>query len=293
MIEKYFQSLELDDFELFTEGSVGNIFNQYNNYKTISNSMQSLSKTELIKRGFVDKDGILSANVLQNLYSENITPLFRKSTTSNETYIALWLSKIIQDAKLLIANGQIKQFTGLSKENLEELVHLSIDESIINHLPNYFAERGIVLIYEKSFPGMKLDGAVLQLSSGHPVIGISFRYPRIDHFWFTLLHELSHVVLHLDTLASPIIDDLETPSEELIERQANLLAKNTFVPRNVWRTCEAKYDSKDEAVINFAKKVKIHPAIVAGLLQHEKNKFDIYGSIVNKINTRKQVFGDE
>ena len=31
-----------------------------------------------------------------------------------------------------------------------------------------------------------------------PVIGLTLRYDRIDHFWFCLLHELAHVGRHMD-----------------------------------------------------------------------------------------------
>ncbi|MGA3843425.1 ImmA/IrrE family metallo-endopeptidase [Ralstonia nicotianae] len=47
------------------------------------------------------------------------------------------------------------------------------------------------------------DGVVFCLDDGHPVIGLSLRHPRLDIFWFTLMHELAHIVLHKELLTEP------------------------------------------------------------------------------------------
>ena len=55
----------------------------------------------------------------------------------------------------------------------------------------------IALEYVPHLPRTHLDGAALKSHEGRPVIGLTLRYDRIDNFWFTLLHELAHVGLHL------------------------------------------------------------------------------------------------
>ncbi len=47
-------------------------------------------------------------------------------------------------------------------------------------------------------PRTYLDGAVLKLPDGTPVIGLTLRYDRVDNFWFCLLHELAHVGRHME-----------------------------------------------------------------------------------------------
>jgi len=39
--------------------------------------------------------------------------------------------------------------------------------------------------------------------------------------------------------------------------------------------------------------IGIHPAIVAGMLRHEKDSYTIFNKIINKTNTRKLVFNHE
>ena len=72
------------------------------------------------------------------------------------------------------------------------------------------------------------------------------RYDRIDNFWFTLLHELAHVGLHL---AGPGRDaafvdgfSLRAPEARVgdtTELDADRWAEQTLISDEVWQPCEA------------------------------------------------------
>jgi HTH-type transcriptional regulator/antitoxin HigA len=233
--------------------------------------------------------------LFQSIHSNTLGGLFRKSNTSNIALCSAWQTRVSTIAKLLVAANQIDDFRGIEKRDLKDIAKRSPDETIIKILPTILAKKGVVLVYERALPRMKLDGVVFKLESGHPVIGISFRYPRLDNFWFTLMHELAHINLHFDHLLDPIFDDLDLEGEktDIIEIQANRLAKGSFVERSVWRNCRAKYTSNEDVVIDFASEIGIHPAIVAGMLQKELGLYSVYRKIVDKVNVRKEIFGDE
>jgi len=40
------------------------------------------------------------------------------------------------------------------------------------------------------------------------------RHDRLDNFWFTLVHELAHALLHLDDENIAFFDDTEVRSEQ-------------------------------------------------------------------------------
>lgn len=282
-----------DDFQV-----VNNSINSTNAYETslcFLDFLKQLPQKELIKNGWVNKSDDVSSLVplFNEIMGNQFQTLFRRSSSADDTLLTFWLSKISMLSKQKIINGSVSAFKGLSKSHLKEIAQLSVDESNVLRLPDILASHGVILVYERSIPGMKVDGAVFKLFSGNPVIGISFRYPRLDHFWFTLMHELSHIVLHLEQLDTPIIDDLEDENKEIVELEANMLAKNSFVEKAIWRNCPPKYALHDKAILyEFAKSINIHPAIIAGLLRHEKNNYTIYNQITNN-NIRKVVFGDE
>jgi HTH-type transcriptional regulator/antitoxin HigA len=95
-------------------------------------------------------------------------------------------------------------------------------------------------------------------------------------------------------LKTPIIDDFDNEEQKAsdTEIQANRLAKNSLVSRDQWRNCSIRCTSP-ELVVEFADSVGIHPAIVAGLLRKELNRYDMYSRIVNQVDTRELVFNHE
>ena len=76
---------------------------------------------------------------------------------------------------------------------------------------------------------MKIDGAAF-LVDEIPVIGMTLRLDAVDNFWFTLLHEVAHVILHYRTgLASGFFDDVDNPAiDELESRSRTIRERHTY-----------------------------------------------------------------
>ncbi len=167
---------------------------------------------------------------------------------------------------------------------------MSVDPQVVRQLPSILAEFGIILVYVYALPGMSADGAVFHLSTGHPVIAMSLRFPRLDYFWFTLLHELAHLVLHNDQLKEPVFFNVEAEEKDRAEKAANRLAKDSIVDRESWRNCEPKYDPTDRAVHAYAAEQGVHPSLIAGLLRKESGNYKRYSSIINEHDVRAIIF---
>lgn len=278
-----------DDFELFKSSDNSSGASLYESYKSLKAHFENLPKKELVERGWISsKDDISSlTDLFRDIHSDNANTLFRKSDSANLSLSSIWLSKVKSYAEAKVVTSAIPEFNGLSKTELKELAQLSPNVSILVELPRILAQKGIAVIYCRSLPGMKVDGAVFRLSSGNPAIGMSLRYPRLDYFWFTLMHELAHVSLHLDIIDNPILDDLDIDSESDIEISANRLAKQSFVDRRVWRNCEPKYDKSIDAITNFSESIGIHRSIVAGMLRKEFGNYASYSTVVNEYDVRE------
>lgn len=283
-----------NDFSVKNNSS-SNAHDLYNSYKIYKSRLKSLPKSELIRRGWISSkdDSTSLVNYFQDIHEQKLSTLYRKTDNADNSLVSLWLSQVKYSAELSVAINSTPSFQGLDKERLSEFAQMSVDENILLELPKFFARLGIVLVYLRSLPTMKLDGAVFKISSGNPVIGISFRYSRLDNFWFTLLHELAHVCLHMDLLNDPILDDLDLVSDSEIEVSANRLAKNSIVEKRLWRNCEPRYNKSQQAIERFSKKVGVHRNLIAGLLRREEGNYASYSTIINSINTRKVVFGND
>ena len=103
------------------------------------------------------------------------------------------------------------------------------------------------------------------------MVALSLRYDRIDGFWQTLAHELSHV-RHGDR---PLVDNnlvgasREEPDEE-IERRADKEASEWLIHPNKLTSFIARTKPRfsKRRIIQFANLHQIHPGIVVGQLQY-------------------------
>lgn len=262
------------------------------NFKSIKPSIPWRALEDL---GWIEKGDRSLSQIAPYLLSSvnNAQTLYRKTTDGETWEIALWKARVHMKAlEVLAEDSQLNYRVGsLDEDFLKELVKLSRDPSSIPTLPKMLREKGVILIFERSLPSLKTDGLVYRIGNGIPVIALSFRYSRLDNFWFTFLHEIAHVIKHYDLLDETIIEDLDSVPISKIEKQANRFAKNTIVPRFIWERCEAKYTHSLSSVNKLAEQLEVHPALIAGMLRRDLNNYSLFSSVVGGINTREIVFG--
>jgi len=284
-----------DKFKVFSESKQTNALEEYKQFKHFSELVRSLPKTELIKRGWIEQgsDPINFIDFYKEITNPQNAVLFRKAKDASDALAGAWLANTRTQAQFEFLSGKIAPFQGLTLEDVKEIAQLSVNVGVVKELPEILANKGIILIYNLFLPGMKLDGAVFKLSSGTPVIGLSLRFPRLDNLWFTLLHELAHIYKHLDKIETPILEDLETDSEDRIEVEANRIAKNSIVSKYLWRNCEVKYKSNKETLEKFANEIGVHKALIAGLLRKESGNYELFSKEVTEVNIRNLIFNND
>jgi len=274
-------SASIDDF-FVTSNSEETFDDLLNSYSKFDDLLNKLPK----KLNISDEDSKLK--FFREIHSHRKGEmLYRKRDDANDVLCMYWLSRVKELASYYVLYNDIPKFKGIDKDELKSIVQISKDISKISSIEHVLAKKGIILVTEKSIPGLKLDGAVFMLGSGQAVVSLSLRYKRLDYFWFTLMHELAHLCLHVDELESVIIENLDSDAKSLIELEADKLALNSSVPKNIWRNCPPKYSPSEETVIAFSKKMGIHPVIVAGRLRKELNRHDMFSKMINKIDVRE------
>jgi len=151
-------------------------------------------------------------------------------------------------------------------------------------------KNGIAVVILHYLPGTHLDGLVMMRPDGHPVIALTLRHDRLDNFWFTLAHELAHVVLHLSQGDTSIfIDDLETHGKKnKKEKEADTLASGLLIPEKEWAESKLTRTPRPERVQELATRVHVHPSIVAGRVRYEKGDYSMFSDLVGSRLLRKQ-----
>jgi HTH-type transcriptional regulator/antitoxin HigA len=149
-------------------------------------------------------------------------------------------------------------------------------------------------VIEGGLPGMSVDGASFHPKGVGPVLAMTLRYDRLDNFWFTLLHELGHIALHLvepsDDVFIDSIEDGQNDDNQEAEAEADAFAKDGLVPRDTWLRSDARRLGSESSVVSLAKQLGIHPAIVAGRIRYERKEFRIFNDLVGVGGVRDLIF---
>lgn len=148
-----------------------------------------------------------------------------------------------------ISEYTVDELTGIEKF-LKDLSDCGVKFIVLSHLAHTY-----------------LDGATF-MDDENPVIVYTGRYKRLDNFWFTLAHEIAHVLLHLKGDVCFVDDDSHSNNEA--EKEANELAQAMLkhgVIIKYFRNHEG-YLTKGKLAL-ASKVLGIHSSIIAGSLAHD------------------------
>jgi HTH-type transcriptional regulator/antitoxin HigA len=258
-------------------------------------SLEDYPFNDMYHMGFFDFSGTLSEAKQQ--YEECLEQLFsvfigrpqtlvlcRNSEREvNQNALRAWQAKV-----LAMANRQIPMEIKAERigiDQIKEIVRMSAFTTGPLKALDYLAEFGIPLVILQHLPKTYLDGACFRSPGGRSIIGLTLRHDRQDNYWFTLVHELAHIFLHLqegDDLV--FMDDTERAVEDCDakEMEANQLASDLLIPAEVWeRNREQLLETNDSSYISkIAENLGVCPAIIAGRIRHEKKDYSIHSKLL-------------
>lgn len=178
----------------------------------------------------------------------------------------------------------------LESRSLEvKKINLSLLESYIPTIrkmtiedPNIFCEKlidilsdcGIALVFLPHLKGSYLHGATFY-NQNKIVIGLTVRGKDADKFWFSLFHELGHILKgHINQSNGTSEDD---------ENEANIFAQNTLISEDLLNHYINNYQISESSIIEYSKIIEIDPGILVGRLQKENYiRFDMYNNLKKK-----------
>ncbi len=255
---------------------------------------------ELKSRGFIS-DGRSAEDLQEQIFSlveatdfEDLERLvlaevgggskFRKTVTgeSSHDYLGFWIllakKLVLKNQKAIKVYNQDKVLEVANKAN-----EYSLQKEGVNKILNDFNNAGLTIKIFPSFSKTKVDGAATFIHEGQPLIVLSMRYDRIDNFFFTLLHEVGHVVLG-HAKERTFFDDLSVrhPKTDQLEIEANEFAQQRL------KTSDLKNSHSHIINRSFIEKLaemkSVNPGILVGALQHsEKLEYWNYREYLTKV----------
>lgn len=140
-------------------------------------------------------------------------------------------------------------------------------DEFLPRLRQIFSECGVVFVLLPHLKNSGINGAVKWLNSDRVILAMNDRRNYADTFWFSLFHEIKHVLQQKNKIVfvSTTVNDLD----DELEAEADQFARDTLIPPDQYATFAPSPYTSDAEIIRFAKNIQIHPGIVAGRLQHD------------------------
>lgn len=190
-----------------------------------------------------------------------------------------WLQTAINIGK----DMEVDQF---SKSKLEKYIPeiremtLQSPGVFLPRLKEIFSECGVSFVLLPHLKNSGINGAVTWVNNHKVILAINDRRSFADTFWFSLFHEIRHVLQekHKLTLISFSSKNIEK-MDKMLEEDADLFAQEILIPTDDYKSFVAISNFTEYEVCQFAKKIKIHPGIVVGRLQ--KDKYIDYSKLNN------------
>ncbi len=133
-------------------------------------------------------------------------------------------------------------------------------------LTELFADAGVAFVVIPELPKTGANGVARWLTDRKALIQLNLRYKWQDIFWFTVFHEICHVLKHGHQ--NIIIEGIDKHGP--FEEEANEWAANFLVPADAWTEFQGRAPFTKSDVISFARQLAISPGIVVGRLQRER-----------------------
>ncbi|MXV38714.1 ImmA/IrrE family metallo-endopeptidase [Flavobacteriaceae bacterium Ap0902] len=119
---------------------------------------------------------------------------------------------------------------------------------------------GVTVIFQNYLTTTQVRGATF-IIGGRPCIVITDFNKNYPTLWFTLLHELNHVLFDYDTIENNSYHLSDDTDLFLIEDQANEFARNFFLSEEKFQYIKT-YINNPYLVSKFASEIEVHPSIV-------------------------------
>ncbi|RUY53971.1 helix-turn-helix domain-containing protein [Mesorhizobium sp. M7A.F.Ca.CA.001.09.2.1] len=212
----------------------------------------------------------------------------RANSLPDSQALLAWHARVCEIARTKKKNLK-GDFFSLDLDWVRRLVELSKFDDGPRQAVDYLLSIGVIVVIEPHLEKTHLDGAATILDGDTPVIGLTLRFDRLDNFWFVLMHELGHLVLHAqfdDAVA--FFDSDEIGVEKGKESEADNFARSTLIADEKWKTSLVRFAKSPDAVKSFATANGLSPAIVAGRIRRERNDFTIFSELVGQGSVRRQ-----
>lgn len=231
----------------------------------VEKTRDPLSKIQNLRRFF----GVASLFNLQGV--KQYSPAFRQSTKNdiNHEALATWL----RAGSVMASEIECEKYSkDILLSNISAIRALTLESEPNEFLPKLkliLKQCGVALIVIPHFKKTHTTGATFWESEDKAVIMMSMRGSWGDIFWFSLFHELGHILLH-NKRTTFLENGASDPTWKIQEDEADRFAQKTLIPAKEFQEFKQNMDFSSLSIKSFANRIGIAQGVVTGRLHHEK-----------------------
>jgi len=180
--------------------------------------------------------------------------------------LAAWLRKGEVDAQHIRTEPFDRSALHGRLEGLRTLTRQPIEKAYAE-ARDVLARNGVALVCVTHLRGTYAQGATRWLRPDRAMVQLSVRYRYDDVFWFSLFHEIAHILRHGKR---QVFVELTGQPKTQEERAADRFAADLLIPPRDVRALKALAPYSRANVCAFAEGIGVAPSIVVGRLHHER-----------------------
>jgi HTH-type transcriptional regulator/antitoxin HigA len=214
--------------------------------------------------------GVIS---LKNVIEKNIFVGAQYRISAKKEYskeaITAWLRKgVLESQKINTSDFDEKKLLD-SILTIKSLM-FSHSNEFMSQLTKILADCGVALVILKNLKNVPINGVTRWISPKKALIQMSIRGKYADIFWFSLFHELGHLLLHRKKDIYINSEDEKVNKEQ--EDQANKFASECLIPELEYNSFVNKFKmfANIESLKLFARKNGVTNGILVGRLQNDQ-----------------------
>lgn len=158
--------------------------------------------------------------------------------------------------------------------HLDEIRGMTVQDpkEFYPRLVEIFASCGVAFVDLPHLKNSGVNGAVKWLNKEKVILAINDRRKYLDTFWFSLFHEIGHVLQEKITMLI-VGRDVEEMDEanKTLENEADIFAQDILLPEKAYAKFVNAGDFSEWHIREFAARINIHPSIIVGRLQKENH----------------------
>lgn len=194
---------------------------------------------------------------------------------SNPAAVAAWLRQGVRAARRTSCAPFDPQRLRAAIPEIRALVRTKKPANFFPSLVEIGRACGVAIVIVRTPAGCRASGATHFESGDKAILQLSFRYRSDDHFWFTVFHEIGHLLLHPTSLLFVEGQDYEITEEE---SEANRFSADILIPPEFDEMLRS-VDRDFRAYARLAKHIGVSTGVLVGqmqnrgLLKHEQMNF--------------------